>query len=225
MPSKNVEVIEKLKKFADKDYDFFNRKIVNTKLETLGVRMPDIRIVAKEIIKQNADISDLSVNKYYELDMLIALVSIARCHNEKEVYVFLSDFLLKVDCWSICDLCASTFHAKDFDLASTYFKEFIASKHIFKRRFAYVMLICNFISEKNINYIFSSINKNDDEYYVKMAIAWLISVCLVKCYDISLSFFINFKLDDWTYNKAIQKSIESYRLTDTQKNYLKTLKR
>ncbi|MFA5283111.1 MAG: DNA alkylation repair protein [Bacilli bacterium] len=224
MISKKLEIIEKLEKYADKKYDDFNRKIVNTKLKTLGVRVPDIRIVAKSIVKQNSDITCLPVNEFYELDMLIAIVSIARCHSERESYEFLLKFLSRVDCWSICDLCASSFHAKDFKLASVYFKKFLASKHTFVRRFAYVLLICNFVNDKNINFIFSSI-RNDEEYYVKMAIAWLISVCLVKCYDESLSLFVNLNLDDWTHNKAIQKSIESYRLTEDQKNYLKTLKR
>lgn len=224
MISKKLEIIEKLEKYTDKSYDDFNRKIVNTKLKTLGVRVPDIRIVAKDVIKQNLDIAHLPVNELYELDMLIAIVTIARCHSERESYEFLFKFLSRVDCWSICDLCASSLHVKDFQLASVYFKKFLASKRTFMRRFAYVMLICNFVSEKNISFIFSSI-KNDEEYYVKMAIAWLISVCLVKCYDESLSLFVNLNLDDWTYNKAIQKSIESYRLTETQKNYLRTLKR
>ena len=85
------------------------------------------------------------------------------------------------------------------------------------------MILDYYIEEKRLNEIYKICDKiENDAYYVKMAVAWCISICLVKYYDETLNYLETCKLDDFTYRKAIQKAIESYRLTDEQKEILKT---
>jgi 3-methyladenine DNA glycosylase AlkD len=106
-------------------------------------------------------------------------------------------------------------------------KEYLNSQNEFDVRFALVMLLNYFLIDEYIDEIFKIINNVTlDKYYVKMANAWLISYCAIKYYDKTYKFLKdNLKIDKWTYNKGIQKSVESYRITKEQKKALRKLKK
>ncbi len=218
------DLLIRLNKNRDLNYNSFNRSIANTNLKSIGVRLPILQKISKELVLQHVDIASFPINEYYEVDMVIVLTNLYEKKSEILKYEFLDSFLEHVECWAICDSAALAFKSRDFTLAKLYIDKWFKSKAVFKRRFAYVLLLSSFVSEEHLNYIFQNI-KFDDEYYVKMSIAWLISVCMVKNYDKSLKMLLKLKIDDWTFNKAIQKCLESYRLSDCQKEELKKLKR
>ena len=96
----------------------------------------------------------------------------------------------------------------------------------FEIRFGIVIILDYYIDEEYLDKNFEIFQKiKNDNYYVKMAIAWAISICLIKYYDRTIKYLEKAKLDNWTYNKSIQKAIESYRISDEQKEYLRKMKK
>ena len=106
-------------------------------------------------------------------------------------------------------------------------KEYLASKREFELRFAIVMILDYYIEKEYLEKDFNIFNQiKSDKYYVKMAVAWAISICLIKFYNETIEYLENNTfLDNWTYNKAIQKAIESYRITNEQKHELRKMKK
>lgn len=105
-------------------------------------------------------------------------------------------------------------------------KRYLKSTQEYQVRFAIVMLLNYYINDQYIDQVLQILdNVKLDKYYVQMANAWAISICLIKYYNKTLDFLNTTKIDDFTYNKGIQKAIESYRITNEQKEYLRTLKR
>ena len=143
----------------------------------------------------------------------------------KEIISDIEEFVPKIDNWAVCDtFCAGLKITKKYkDEIWNLLKKYLSSNKEFEIRFAVVMILDYYIEEKRLNEIYKICDKiENDAYYVKMAVAWCISICLVKYYDETLNYLETCKLDDFTYRKAIQKAIESYRLTDEQKEILKT---
>ena len=143
----------------------------------------------------------------------------------KDIMNDIEKFVPKIDNWAVCDtFCTGLKITKKYkDEIWNLLKKYLNSDKEFEIRFAIVMILDYYIEEKRLNEIYKICDKiENDAYYVKMAVAWCISICLVKYYDETLSYLETCKLDDFTYRKAIQKAIESYRLTDEQKEILKT---
>ena len=104
--------------------------------------------------------------------------------------------------------------------------QFVEAQEEYKRRFVLVMLLDYYIDDEYIEHVFDVIDRiPKEEYYVQMAAAWALSVALVKQYDRTLAYMEKCRLDDFTYNKALQKAVESYRITDRQKAELRSRKR
>ena len=107
-----------------------------------------------------------------------------------------------------------------------FIDKYLNSKKEFEIRFGVVMLLDYYIDEVYIDEVLQKIDQiESDGYYVKMAVAWAVSICLIKFYDKTLKYLTSCKLDDFTYNKSLQKARESYRITDAQKEHLQRLKR
>ena len=107
-----------------------------------------------------------------------------------------------------------------------FIQKYLKSDKEFKIRFAVVMILDYYIDEEYLKEDFKIFDDIKHEgYYVKMAVAWAISVCLIKYYEDTLEYLKKSKIDNWTYNKAIQKAIESYRISDSQKDFLRKLKK
>lgn len=228
----NIDIKEELKKLADEEYKKFHSNLCPGINNILGIRVPVLRNYAKELNKKYS-IEWLLLNiddEYYEEIMLKGmLIGLNKSLEWKEVKKYIKEFVPKINNWAICDtFCAglkitNKYKSEMWNLIN----EYINSNKEFEVRFAIVMILDYYIDslylEKNFN-IFNSIKL--DEYYVKMAIAWAISICLIKFYDETIKYLKeNSHLDNWTYNKAIQKAIESYRITDMQKDELRKLKR
>ena len=108
-----------------------------------------------------------------------------------------------------------------------FLQRYLKSKKEFEVRFGIVMILDYFIDEKYLKKDFDIFNNiKVDKYYVQMAVAWAISICLVKYYDKTIKYLLKeADLDDFTYNKSIQKAIESYRITKEQKDFLRKIKK
>ena len=233
-----MELKYKVKKhllnLEDKKYLELSKKL-NVQIENykqIGVRIPLIRNYAKEL-SENYELDYLMDNideEYYEELMLKGiLIGSYKKISYEELEKNINVFVPKIYDWAICDsFCMSLKITKKYkkemlELINRYLK----SKNEFEVRFALVMILNYYIDDAHIEEIYKIINQvNVDKYYVKMANAWLISYCVIKFYDRTYKFLKEeCILDKWTYNKGIQKSIESYRITNEQKLRLKELKR
>lgn len=221
-----------LKKLVDEKYREFHSNLCPGTENILGIRVPILRQYAKELYKDYS-VDELLENiddEFYEEIMIKGMIigfdkKAAWEENKKRI----KDFVPKIDNWAICDtFCAGLKVAKKYKNEMWEFINlYIKSNNEFEIRFAIVMILDYYIEEEYLKQNFEKFdNINSEKYYVKMAVAWAISICLIKFYDDTVKYLsANDKLDNWTYNKAIQKAIESYRITESQKAELRKMKK
>lgn len=228
---KNIE--NKLKKLADEKYKKFHSSLCpnNSKDIFLGVRIPVLKKYAKELLKEYRveDILKNIKNDYYEEIMLEGIVIANSKISIDEKIELASEFVPKIINWAICDVFCADFKFKNEEKNKVwdFIIKYQKSDKEFEIRFLVVMMLSHFLEENYIDKVFKIIEKiKKEDYYVKMSVAWLISVAYVKYKDKTENYLYNCSsLDDWTYNKAIQKIIESYRVSKEDKENLKRLKR
>ena len=227
-----IEIIEeKLKELADKKYREFQIKLCPGVDNILGVRVPILRKYAKDLLKEYS-LEEVLYNlddKYYESIMLQGMViGLTRNKDIEEILEYVKNFIPKIDNWGVCDtFCAGLkITEKNKERVWDFLKEYLKSDKEFELRFALVMILDFYIDEKYIDEVLKIIdNIKSDAYYVQMAAAWALSICAVKFYDKTYKYLKISKIDKFTFNKEIQKSIESYRITDEQKQTLKNMKK
>lgn len=221
-----------LDKLADENYKKFNEKFCpDTNKELLGIRIPELRKLAKKIVKQ--DDWDLwlksSSDKYFEEVILQGLVIAYSPLDFKEKLPLIKNFVPKIDSWAISDTFVPTLNLKDSDLnlAFEFIKPYFTSKNEFDVRFAVIVLLYYFIIDEYIEDVINILDKiNHEGYYVKMAVAWCLAEIGIKYNEKLMNYLIEKNsLDDFTYNKTLQKMIESYRITNEQKDILRKMKR
>ena len=135
------------------------------------------------------------------------------------------EYIKYIDSWATCDSVVMNYKivSKNLDICLIKIKEYLKSDKPFIKRVGIVLLFY-YLNDDYIDEVLKLINSiKSEDYYVKMANAWLISICLVKYYDKTVKFLKSCQLDDWTYNKALQKAIESYRIKD--KDTLRKMKK
>ena len=137
----------------------------------------------------------------------------------------LNDFLPFVDNWATCDIMSIKIFRNHLDILPEQLDIWLNSTHTYTIRFAIKMYMTYYLDENFDLSFMTKISKlRSDEYYVNMMIAWYFATALAKQYDSAIKFLEEKKLSGWVHNKTIQKAIESYRITDEQKTYLRTLK-
>lgn len=207
--------------------DFQSKLIPNIPRENIiGVRTPKLRGIAKKIHQselREAFLLELP-HKFFEENQLHGfIVSLNRdfnaCIEELEA------FLPYIDNWATCDQTSPNCFKKHADNLLPYIERWLNSAHTYTVRFAIGMLMKHFLDERfKPEYAEHVAAIRSDEYYVNMEIAWYIATALAKQWNSVIGLIENKLLDKRTHNKAIQKAIESYRVTDEQKAYLRTLK-
>lgn len=223
-----AELLKRLFNLQDLKYRDMQIKIIpNIDPESIiGVRTPDLKNLAKEILKSGdykAFIEELP-HKYFEENQLQAFI-ISGIKDINECMEELEKFLPYVDNWATCDQMSPKVFKKHKEELLTCIKVWIASDKPYTIRFGVGMLMEHFLNEDfDLSFPEMVANLRSEEYYVNMMIAWYFATALAKQYQSIIPFIEQKRLDDWTHNKAIQKSVESYRITEEQKKYLKTLK-
>ena len=225
---KKTDLHKELKKLQDEKYRDMQVKIIPTvKPESIiGVRTPELKAMAKEILKSGdyKDFLNDLPHKYFEENQLHAFI-LSGMKDADECFEELEKFLPYVDNWATCDQMSPKVFKKHKDELLKRVKVWITSGEPYTIRFGVGMLMEHFLDDDyDTKYPAMVAKLRSDEYYVNMMIAWYFATALAKQYDTILPYIEKKKLDKWTHNKAIQKSVESYRITDEQKAYLKTLK-
>lgn len=225
----NSEIKARLESAKDEKNAIFFQKISPTAKNVTGVRVPFIRKLAKEIIKDNGkDFLESYVVYSHEEFLLYGIVIAYIKIPLEEKFTYLEKYIPKIYDWSGCDIVISSFKFKEHELSRVYdfIMKYRFSKNEYETRFMIVMLLDAFIREEYLDNIKEILETETfDKYYTQMAAAWLISVMFVKYRDYTLNYLYNNKLDDFTYNKALQKIRESLRVTKQDKELIKTLKR
>ena len=219
---------EKLFALQDLKYREFNSKLMPTvDPETvIGVRTPDLRKLSKEFAKtpQAVEFMKCLPHEYYEENNVHGFI-IETIKDYDEAIAQLEIFLPYIDNWATCDLISPKVFKKHLPELLEKIKEWTKSGKTYTVRFGIEMLMSHYLdAEFKAEYLEIPASVKSDEYYVNMMIAWYFATALAKQYDAALPYIENARLDKWTHNKAIQKAVESYRITAEQKAYLKTLK-
>ncbi|MBP9989280.1 MAG: DNA alkylation repair protein [Ruminococcus sp.] len=223
-----MDLIARLYELQDLKYRDFNSKLIPTvdKNKVIGVRTPDLRKLAKEFAKTDEAESFLNSlpHKYYEENNIHGFIIETIKDYDKCIYE-LNRFLPYVDNWATCDLISPKIFKKHTDELYEQIKIWISSDKTYTVRFGIEMLMSFYLDDLFDTKHFELVSSVcSDEYYIKMMQAWYFATALAKHYDETLIFIESKKLDKWTHNKSIQKAVESYRITDEQKKYLKSLK-
>lgn len=224
-----TEIQNRLFELQDIPYRDFTAKL-NPTVDPdtfIGVRLPVLRTVAKELIKagQSEDFLSSLPHAYFEENMLHALIL---CEEKDfEIAVEASErFLPFADSWSITDTLAPKAFSKHSERLLPYIEKWIKCDMPYTVRFSILCLMKYFLNEQfEERYIYMVCSVESEEYYVNMMRAWYLATALAKQYDAAIKPLRDNILDRWTHNKTIRKAVESYRITDEQKAYLKTLKR
>ena len=223
-----MTVYERLAACRNEEYrDFQSRLVPNVPKETiLGVRTPDMRKIAKEI-KGTAEAESFLIqlpHRYYE-ENLVHFFLIALIRDFDECAKAVESFLPYVDCWPVCDQSSPKVFAKNHQKLLPLIRKWISSEHVYTARFGIRMLMNEFLGEDfKPEYLEWVATVNGEDYYIKMMVAWYFATALAKKYDESIVYIEEHRLEPWTHKKAIQKAIESFRVSDAHKEYLKSLR-
>lgn len=230
------EILKVLFSLADEEYRDFQSTLVPNKSGVvgslvpgdkgiIGVRMPRLRALAKEIAKSDywEDFTKSGGHGLYEEDMLKGLViGLAKCPEQQRLE-YVKSFVPTIDNWAVCDCFTGSLksYKKQPELIEDYVNSCLFSDSEFTVRFAACMLMDYFINDEYIDSTLEKLSSiTHDGYYVKMGVAWALSVCFVKYRDKTLELFSDCRLNPWTQNKAIQKCRESYRVSLDDKELL-----
>ncbi len=222
------EIVAELFHLQDKDYAGMQAKIIPTVAadRIIGVRTPELRALAKRLYKDRDIDAFLSCipHRYFDEDQLHVFVislekDFGKCIAEVDA------FLPFIDNWATCDQLSPKVFKKEPEKLLPYIQTWIKSDKTYTVRFAIGMLMQHFLEEGfDTKYADMVAEVRSEEYYINMMSAWYFATALAKQYELVLPYLEEKRLDVWVHNKAIQKSVESYRITDEQKVYLKTLK-
>lgn len=221
-------VVEKLFSMQDLKYKEFHSKLMPTVDSDLviGVRTPELRKFAKDFMKVEMaeEFLEKLPHKYYEENNLHAFM-ISSLKDFNKTVEKLNVFLPFVDNWATCDMMRPVLFKNHRRELLCEIEKWLGSDKPYTVRFGIEMLMVHFLDEDfNVSYPQRVAEIRSDEYYVRMMVAWYFATALAFQYEKILPFIETKILDPWTHNKAIQKAVESYRITVEQKEYLKKLK-
>jgi len=223
-----TDIQKQLFELQDKGYRDFNAALIPNvdKERIIGVRIPTLRKLAKELCF-TADAASFMASlphEYYEENNLHAFL-IEQIKDFEQCIRSLERFLPYVDNWATCDSMRPAVFKKHRRELLEHVDMWLRSDQTYTVRYGIGMLMCHYLDEGfSVEYPSRIADIQSEEYYVKMMIAWYFATALAKQYEAVLPFIQGRKLDKWTHNKAIQKAIESRRISEEQKSYLKTLK-
>lgn len=227
-----MEIEKDLFKLQDKKYQEFQKKLCPGINNIIGIRIPELRNYAKKINGQ-IEVNEIPTKYYEEIMLKGMLIGLRKELNLEQI----ENFIPLINNWAVCDtFCAGLKQIKkNKEVMWNFLQKYINSNKEFEVRFAVVILLDFYIDEEYIDNVLNLLEEiNHEGYYAKMAVAWAYSFCFIKFFEKTKIKFEAIKneilnknkckIDQFTYNKAIQKAIESYRLTKEQKDVLRNLK-
>lgn len=221
------ELLETFKRNSDKKFNDFSRTITNSGVPSFGCTVPFVRSLAKCFEAQ--EVLSLPTHEYLEVDMLkgIAVSSCKLPFAEKTP--FLTEFAYTIENWAVCDVSdvkvPTAERARYFD----YFCGLVKSDKVFVCRYGTVNLLANYLDSEHIGKVFAALGTIAlyGEYYVDMAVAWLIATAMAKCREQTIAYMENegkTVLNVFTYNRALQKMRDSRRISQEDKQWTYKMK-
>jgi len=222
------EFSEYLKSIGEEDYKLFNSKIITTKYPMLGIRLPALRKLAKEISKGDyKSFLECASSTYYE-EVMIVLLVISNIKDNDEFLKYFYPSLDLIDNWALCDsFCGSMkIVLKNKTEFLAIIKKLVSSNKTYDIRVGLVLLLNYYVEEDYLEIIFNILdNIKNEEYYVSMAEAWLVAEIFIKYPETGEKYLKNNKLNNFTINKAISKIRDSYRVEKEVKDRILQYKR
>lgn len=218
------KLLEHFEEIADKKYLEFHGALVPGREITYGIRLPEMRKLAKEIVKDDPEgfLSVAKYNTYEEIQLCGIVIATMKTDIGARLKHF-KRFIPHIDNWAICDTFCTSFKPKpqERERVWEFMQPYFASKKEYDIRFAVVMFLAAFVDDEHIDEGLSHLESiTNDAYYVQMAVAWAVSVCFVKQREKTLTLLKAQKLDKFTQNKSIQKIRESFRADKEDKDML-----
>lgn len=219
-----------LQQMAEPKYKEFNEKIVKGKLKMLGIRIPVLRKIAKEIVKGNfKEFIKTCIPVYHEELLLLGIVIASSDMEYNDFKMEMNDFLKRIENWAACDTFCGSIKKHIKQNKKEFWNDmtlYLRSKNDWIVRVALVSMLQYYLEEDYIKKVLQRCDSIKSEfYYVKVAQAWLIAEAYIKCKQQTIVYLKKSSLDKWTFNKAIQKICESNRVSIEEKEELKKLKK
>lgn len=214
---------------AEEEYRAFQNKLIPGEDRMLGVRLPNLRVLAKEIAKEDwREYLKTAEGEYYEEVLLQGLVIGYAKASPEEILTLTARFVPKITNWGVCDsFCTGLkLTKKQPKMVWDFIQPYLKSEKEFEIRFVVIMMLAYFITDEFIGDVISCLDSIHHEgYYVKMGVAWAISVSYVKYPEKTMAYLKDNNLDDFTFNKSLQKILESYRVDQDSKTIIRSMKR
>lgn len=220
---------ETLLGMADPAYRDFNARIIPGAGEMLGIRIPQLRQMARRIVRDD-NWREFAVRddcRFFEERMLQGMViASARCPIDEKLPL-VARFVPRIDNWALCDCFCWKLRTEEREPMWRFIQPYFRARAEYDVRFAVVMATANFIDEEHLDALFRHFEAfRHKAYYARMGVAWALSVCYVKFPERTLHWLREeCPLDDWTFNKTIQKIGESFRVSPEGKAAARALKR
>lgn len=210
---------------GNESYAAFNQRIVNTKMPVIGVRVPDLRRLARRLAPDMgaADISKLltAQNKSFDYVLLCGLLITHARLDDQTAINLTKQYLPHVDSWAHIDIFVEKKRRFAGEIWWDFALECLQNEAEFTVRYGIVSLMTNFLDEAHIDQVFAALrNVKHDGYYVKMALAWLYATSAVNFFELTLAELENGHIDAWMRNKAYQKMRESRRFTPEEQEII-----
>ncbi|MGN1030694.1 MAG: DNA alkylation repair protein [Butyricicoccaceae bacterium] len=220
----------RLHELADERYRTFHGGLCPGTENILGVRTPVLRSYARELLRTHSGgelLNIIGTDWYEEILLRGMVIGLDKSASWEDTWARTEQFVPLIDNWAVCDLfCGGLKMVKKHRTeVLERIQPYLTASEEFSVRFALVILLDYFVEADTLEAVFDAVRRvRHDGYYVRMAAAWLLSVCLVKQYEATVAFLQTAELDEWTYRKAIQKARESRRLTPERKRFLQQMK-
>ncbi|MGZ9586009.1 DNA alkylation repair protein [Paenibacillus marinisediminis] len=223
------QIKDQLIELSEEGYRQFSSRLIPNTDHILGVRLPALRKLAQHIAKGDWRVFLAHAeSEYFEEIMLQGMVIRYVKADVEEILEYVANFIPKINNWSVCDsFCIGLkFTRKNKKLVWSFIQPYLSSNKEYDIRFGVVMLLNYFIDEEYIHRVLQLLDGVKHEgYYVKMAVAWALADCYVKLPEPTMTYLNSNTLDDFTYNKALQKMTESNRLDQATKAMIRSMKR
>lgn len=219
---------ERLVAMSDPAYRQFNASLLPGVTDLIGVRLPQLRALAREIARGEAwrELLRDGDIRYFEERMVRGLViGYVRCPVEERL-AWVRAFVPTIDNWAVCDAFCWRLRKEEREPMWRLIRPLFDSPREFEARFAAVTALGNFVDEDHLDELLGLLDAvRCEAYYARMGVAWAVSVCYVKFPERTRAWLGGCRLDDWTFNRSLQKITESWRVEKADKQRIRAMKR